>query len=95
MDIRPVDEFVHFIVVNGHTADLLNEHVRKRAGDTCVSCGKIWPCNMRKVAERALQRLNSTDPAQSSAGAKPARGWWVCQLMVPSMTLLYGVKIYF
>ena len=45
-------------------ADLLNEHVRRRTGDTCASCGKIWPCNMRRVAERALQRLSLLERAK-------------------------------
>ncbi|GAA5165622.1 hypothetical protein GCM10023321_55850 [Pseudonocardia eucalypti] len=67
MDVRPVDEFVHFIVLNGHTADLLNEHVRKFEGDTCASCGKIWPCNMRRVAERALRRIGLVGPIRSSS----------------------------
>jgi hypothetical protein len=51
----PHPEFVHYVAVNGYTADVLREHTR--AGDECARCGQLWPCNMRQVAEQALAYL--------------------------------------
>jgi hypothetical protein len=57
----PAAEFVHHIAVGGYLGDIVNEHVRDVPGDVCAHCGKLWPCNMSRVAEQAL-RLGRVRP---------------------------------
>lgn len=38
----PHQEFVLWIAVNGHTADLVTEHVRSVPTEKCASCEQLW-----------------------------------------------------
>lgn len=48
------NEFAYYIAANGDTVKLLGQHVRSNSDEECAWCGKVWPCNMRQVAECAL-----------------------------------------